>query len=537
MTRTRWASTIVVAALVLVTGCTDDAADLPVRAAPVPAEVGGLGPAVLAVPVSDDRRDDLTGLLAVERFGDGLAGRNPARRHVEIALGDPRFPTVARGLGDDRRDAVLVDGRLRDVTLPDRVLLRNATPVGPTLSITASRCLAVTGDGTVRQPEPEAVCAAAERGGVVWQDRPGGRYGGVDLASGVAGPAVALPSPPIAASPDGRHLAAVTTDKPRRLVIVDTRTGRSHPTVPVFSRTDVVGVFTSGGFAVLHRTRNVRTISLVTPDGRVRDLLSPVGDVAFAPDGRHAIVADTRSGTSRLAVLDLPSGAVRPVVDGRPGAAGLPPLTGAVTMTTAGDTALVVDLPSSRVGYRTPLPSRIWSVRLSTATATTYPDAPKASGVRMHGSTAAPAEAAAVSAVSALVLEPGGETVTVTPDGTVTVAPRGASPRAALGRDAVLHDLVDPDGQDRADRLLVIDGTGRRTEVATGAERGQRVDRVLLTPDGAHLLISLRAIPVTARPGELDAVVVARRDGTGEPVVVYRGAVLASLGTAAGSTG
>ncbi|WBB82088.1 hypothetical protein O7606_12390 [Micromonospora sp. WMMD882] len=532
--------------LILVAGCSDDAEGLPVRAAPLPAEVSGLGPAVLAVPVADDRRDDLTGLLAVARFGDDLAGLTPDRRHVEIALGDPRFPTVAQGLAEDRRDALLVGGRLRDITLPSHVNFRKATAIGPTLSITASRCLTVTDADTVTQPARGAVCAAAVHGGVTWQDRPGGRYGGIDLTSGAASPAVELPAPPIAATADGRYLATVTVEKPRRLVIADTSTGRSQVTVTVPDPTEVVGFFTDGGFAVLHRPGNIRTISLVTPDGDVRTLLAPVGEVAFAPDGRHAVVADNRSGTSRLAVLDLTSGTVRPVVDGggqlgerRPGAAELPPVSGAVTARAFGDTALVVDLPGASAPEWAPRPSRIWSVRLSTATAITHPDPPKASGIRAHKSTATPAEAAAMSALAAgsglplaaLTLRPGGETVTVTPGGTVTVVPSGATPRGTLGRDAVLCHLTDSEGRERADRLLIVDGTGRRTEVPTGADRDQRVDRVLPTPDGAHLLISLRAFPLRWRPGPLDTVVVARRDGAGEPVVVYQGAVLVSLGS------
>ncbi|WP_341719746.1 hypothetical protein QQG74_08585 [Micromonospora sp. FIMYZ51] len=538
MTGMRQAAPTAMLVLIMATGCTEAGpAELPARAAQVPAEVQGLGPAVLAVPVADDRRSDLIGLLALERFGDDLAGLTPTRRHAEVALGDPRFPTVARGLGDDRRDAVLVDGRLRDVTLPDGAYARQALGVDATLSITASRCLTVTGEGAIGQPAVEASCEIAERGGVIWQDRQGGRYGGIDLASGAASPAIELPSYPIAATPDGRYLAALTRQRPRQLVIGDTRTGQSRPTTVTVGGTDVPGVFTSGGFALLRQTvPGTRRISLVTPKGDVRDLLSPVGEVAFAPNGRRAIVVDTRTGKGRLSVLDLKSGAVTPVVgDGadqggeqpaRP--AELPPVTGPVTATVSGDTALVVELAARPdTGHRAPRPSRAWSVRLSTATATSHPNTPQASAVTVLTSDTPPTSPAAVTALS---FQPGGETLTLSPDGTVTSAPPGATPRETLGPGAVLHTLVDANGSARADRLLVTDSSGGRIEVPTGAGPDQRVSNVIRTPDQEHLLISLRSTRGRSQPGDLDVVVVARRDGTGEPVVVYQGAVLTSLG-------
>ncbi|WP_204002341.1 hypothetical protein [Micromonospora lutea] len=531
MRGTRWTGLTGLLVLTVVTGCTGTGAEsteLPARAVSLPAEVRGLGPAVLAVPVADDRRTDLVGLLAVERFGDDLAGQQLARRHAEVAFGDPRYPTVARGLGDDRRDALLVDGRLREITLPDHVFARRATGVGDTLTVTASRCLAVTGDGTITQPAVESSCTIA-RGGVVWRDRSEDRYGAIDLATGAASRAIALPSHPIAASPDGRYLAALTTDRPRQLVIADTRTGRTEPTVTV-SGTDVPGVFTKDGFAVLHRVGNVRTISLVTPDKDVRTLLTPVGEVAFAPDGRRALVIDTRSGTGRIAVLDLQTGTVTPVVDGGADRSGtqLPPVTGAVTATASGDTALVVELAAGPdTGLRAPRPSRTWSVRLSTATATSHPNTPEAAAVRVLEHDAPPANATAVTALS---FRPDGTTLTLSPDGTVTSAPPTATPRATLGHGAVLHTLTDDNGNERADRLLVTDASGNRTEVPTGAGPDQRVDTVLLTPDTEHLLISLRATRGGQKPGNLDAVVIVRRDGTGKPVTIYQGAILASLG-------
>ncbi|MEU5549664.1 hypothetical protein ABZ738_07830 [Micromonospora sp. NPDC047793] len=527
MTRTRWTALIAVAALATVAGCSDGAeSELPVRSAPLPAEVRGLGAAVLAVPVADERRSDLVGLLAVDRFGDDVAGVTPVRRHVDLALGDPRFPTVARGLAEDRRDALLVGGRLRDVTLPEHTYAREVTGVAAGLSITGSRCLTVTGEGAIAQPSVEASCTAAELGGVMWQDRPRTGYGGIDLTTGAASPPVTLPSYPIAASADGRYLAALSKDRPRRLVVADTSNGRSRPTVELGGGT-VQGAMTEGGFAVLHLVDRQRAVSVVAPDGAVRTLLSPVGEVAFAPDGSRAVVVDTRSDSKRLAVLDLSSGAVTPVAD-------LPPMTGSVTATVSGDTALVVDVPfGPDSGEPTPRPTRAWSVRLAEATATPQPNPPAASAVLVRKTDTPPAVA---STVSAVMFQPGGETLTLTPDGTVTTAPPGATPTASLGGGAVLHTLVDSDGEERADRVLVTDGSGGATEVSTGAGDDQRVDRVILTPDGGHLLFSLRPTRPRGQPSDLDAVVVARRDGSGEPVVVYRGAVLAGLGVEQTST-
>ncbi|WP_431884058.1 TolB family protein [Micromonospora gifhornensis] len=542
MTGIRQAASIVLALLVLTTAtsCTQaEQDDLPTRVMQVPAEVRGLGPAVLAVPLTDEA----TGLLALERFGDDLAGLTPARRHTQVALGgDPRFPTVARGLGEDRRDAVLVDGRLRDVTLPDFGYADRAFSVESNLSITESRCLTVTGDGRVGLPAVEAFCKIADRGGVIWEQGQSGRYGGIDLASGAASPAVELPSYPIAATPDGRYLAALTSQDPRQLVIVDTRTGQSRPTVTVSGAdrgAEFPGVFTSGGFALLRQTvPGTRRISLVTPKGEVRDLLSPVGEVAFAPDGRRAIVVDTRSGKGRLSVLDLKSGAVTPVVgDGteqpdRP--AELPPVTGTVTATVSGDHALVVELeagPDPR--QRVPRPSRAWSVRLSTATATSHPNTPEASEVTVWRHEFPPTGAAAL---SALWFEPGKQTLTLSPDGTVTSAPPGTFPRETLGDGAVLHTLLAESGRERVDRLLVTDSSGGRVEIPTGAGPDQRVANVILTPDQQHLLISLRPLNRRTAPGDLDVVMIARRDGTGKPVVVYQGAWLVSLGIVPTST-
>lgn len=93
--------------------------DRPARVAELPAGVTGLGPAVLLTTVDDERRDDLLGLVAVERFGDEIAGSPPARRHTDLAGGDPLQPTVSTGLAEDPRDALLSGGRIRDADLPD----------------------------------------------------------------------------------------------------------------------------------------------------------------------------------------------------------------------------------------------------------------------------------------------------------------------------------------------------------------------------------------------------------------------------------
>lgn len=490
-----------------VAGCSGtEAPALPARVAPAPDGVRGLGPAVLAAPVADQRRDDLTGLFAVDTFGADLPGPTPVRRHVEVAVGDPRFPTVARGLAEDPRDALVVDGRLRDVTLPDHVAARQAAGVGAGLTITGSRCVVVAGDGAVVQPATEASCDAAELGGAYWTDQRAGRYGGINLTTGRASPAVALPAYPIAASADGRMLAAVTTERPRQLVVADTSTGRRHTGVTV---TRVSGAFTAGGFALTHVVDNRRRISVVTPEGVVRTFPATVGTVAFAADGRRALIEDAR----RLAVLDLEKGSVTPV-------AGLPPMAGAVTAIAAGDTALAVELPFAPDAATPPVrATSAWSVRLSSATATAVPGAPAASAVRVAEAEAGPAAAEAVPALS---FQPGGESMTLTREGRIAAVPPGAAPGKALGDGAVLHGLADS-------RILITDGTGGRTEVATGAGPDQRLGPVVPTPDGAHLVISLRAARPGSQPGPLDEVVVTRRDGTGTPVVVYRGVILVGL--------
>lgn len=529
--------TLTAAVLAVTTaGCVEGGASaLPARVGQLPAEVTGLGPAVFAVAVEDERRTDLTGLVAVARFGDEIAEVTPDRRHADVALGDPRFPAIAEGLAEDPRDALLTGGRLVDVALPDHAFVSTATAIGPQLSITGPRCLTVHADGAIGQPTVEATCTVADHGGVIWQGRPGDRYGGVDLATGATSAAISLPSHPIAVAPDGRYLAALTDEQQPRLILADTADGSWRPTVPATRRT-VTGVFTDGGFAVSHLRDGVRAVSLIQPDGEDRTLLSPVGEVAFAATGRYALVVDTRSGARRLAVLDLASGAVTPVTDptdggsgdaGRPGPGDLPPVAGPVAVAMAGDSALVVEFPpDADLGRVADPPNRVWSVDLATATARAHPALPDASSATALTSTGA--------SLAALRLQPSGETVTIDPAGTVTTAGPLATPRSAFPDGTVLHDLVDDDREPRTDRLLLTDGAGRQVEIATGAGPGQRVGTVLPTPDGAHLLISLRADHGDrSRPGPEDAVVLARRDGTGEPLVLYQGAVLVSLGITA----
>lgn len=512
---------------------------LPARVGQLPSQVQGLGPAVFAVAVDDGRRTDLTGLTVVTRFGDDLAELTPERRHVDIALGDPRFPTVAEGLSGDPRDALLTDGRLVDIALPDHAYLRTATAVGPQLSVTGPRCLTVRADGAVEQPSTEAACTVADHGGLIWHDRRSDRYGGVDLATGAAGSAIALPDHPIAASPDGRFLAALTDERPPRLVIADTVDQSWRPTVEV-ARTGVAGVFTGDGFAVTHLRDGLRAVSVIPADGAVRTLLSPVGDVTFAPTGRYALVEETGSGTRRLAVLDLTSGAVVPVTEasdpagtpptapaggaGRPGPTDLPPVTGNLAVAVAGEAALVVELPyDADVRSDPELPNQVWSVDLASATARPGPELQGVSSAWLLTSTDG--------SLAALRLGPSGDAMTIDAAGTVTTAGPLATPRTAFPDGTVLHDLHDEDGELRADRVLLTDGAGQRTEIATGAGTGQRVSGVLATPDGMHLLISLRSDRGgSSRPGPDDTVLLARRDGTGEPLVLYQGVVLVSLG-------
>ncbi|WJK42695.1 hypothetical protein O7608_10115 [Solwaraspora sp. WMMA2056] len=542
----RWWAVVATTVLVVTTaGCVDGgASQLPARVGQLPEQVRGLGPAVFAVAVADERRTDLTGLVAVERFGDEIAGVAPDRRHAEIALGDPRFPTVADGLAEDRRAALLTDGRIIDVALPDHVYLRTATGVGPQLSITGPRCLIVRPDGTVEQPAVEAACVVAEHGGVIWQERPGDRFGGVDLTTGAVSPAISLPTYPFAAAPDGRLLAALTDERPARLIIADTADGSWRPTVEV-ARTFVSGVFTDAGFAVTHLRDGLRAVSVVQPDGVVRTLLSPVGDVTFAPAGRYALVEETGSGARRLAVLDLTSGSVVPVTEapepagaspagtsptapagdaGRPGPTDLPPVAGSLAVAVAGEAALVVELPyDADVRRDADLPNRVWSVDLASATARPGPDLRGVSSATVLPSTGA--------SLAALRLGPSGDAMTIDTAGTVTTAGSLATPRTAFPDGTVLHDLHDEDGELRVDRVLLTDGAGHRTEIATGGGSGQRVGGVLATPDGAYLLVSLRSDRGGSRPpGPEDALVLVRRDGTGEPLVLYQGAVLVSLG-------
>ena len=137
----------------------------------------------------------------------------------------------------------------------------------------------------------------------------------------------------------------------------------------------------------------------------------------------------------------------------------------------AGEAALVVELPyDADVRSDPDLPNRVWSVDLASATARPGPELQGVSSAWLLTSTDG--------SLAALRLGPSGDAMTIDAAGT-----------------------------------------------------GQRVSGVLATPDGAHLLISLRSDRGgSSRPGPDDTVLLARRDGTGEPLVLYQGVVLVSLG-------
>lgn len=114
-------------------------------------------------------------------------------------------------------------------------------------------------------------------------------------------------------------------------------------------------------------------------------------------------------------------------------------------------------------------------------------------------------------------------------DGRATTAPAGARTGLALTGGRVLYRLTD-DGRIRSDVLLLTGADGQRAEIATGAAGRQAITHLIPTPDGAHLLVSLRESPGPAKLRAGDQVVLVRLDGTGEPIVLYRGVALASLG-------
>ncbi|MDG4827850.1 hypothetical protein O7627_00865 [Solwaraspora sp. WMMD1047] len=527
----------------------------PVRVNPVPAGVEGLGPAVFAVRVEDERRTDLVGLVSVHRFGDEIAEVPPARRHARIALGDPTTPTVAEGLAEDPRDALLVGGRLVDTTLPEDTYAERVFRLGPDRSWTESRCLIVRADATVTRPAVEARCHATRDGGLTWQVRSEPRYGGIDPTTGTATGPVSLPNHPIAVSADGRHLATVTRDRPRRLVIGDAERGTSTPTsieLPGGSATGA-GVFTADGYATVHhRPGELRKLLVVRPDGTVRTLLTPVGEVAFAPDGRFALVVQTRPEPSRLAVVDLAAGTVRPVT-------GAAPIEGRVVMTVTGSRALVAEIRAVDLDPDATRPARVQAVDLSTGDLREITTVAAATTARATGRTASewsgslapgpdpaggagpaggadPVSERAAGEPAALRFAPGGETASIAADGTVTVAPPGLVPRLGLPGERMLHLLTAQDGdQTRHDRLSVLDTGGGSVEIDTGADADQRINGFVATADGQHLIVSLRAAAGGyPHPGPRDEIVLVRLDGAEPPLVLYRGAVLASLGADVG---
>ncbi|MER7504904.1 hypothetical protein AB0L05_39660 [Nonomuraea pusilla] len=298
----------------------------------------------------------MLGLVRVGAFGDALTEGTWVRKHAEVALGDPRIPTAVRGLADDPRDGVLAGGNVLDATLPEHVFLTRVRPAGEGLSWTSARCVLVRRDGRTVSPAPEATCEEAANGGLHWTAG-GGRhaYGGVDLASGTASPAVELPASPSAVSPDGRYLAAVTRD--RGLVIGDTRTGRLVRLAG--SGFGSAGAFTSRGYVTVRDAAGSGDggsrggeVSLVTPAGKVADLLGPVGQVAFAPGGRRVLAVVTRP-AARLVVADLATGTATPV-------RGFPAPGADLALTLAGDFTLAVPLPSAP---RSAPPARVRSSR------------------------------------------------------------------------------------------------------------------------------------------------------------------------------
>jgi hypothetical protein len=499
----------------------------PGRVAPLPAGVTGLGPAVFVIRTEGGQRPDLRGLTPVRHFGDDLAGVAPVRRHVQVALGDPTLPTVADGQGEEPRDAILVGGRVIDATLPRNVNVDRVFALAPRVSATGTSCLTVRSDGRFAQPAVEASCSPGPAGGAVWQ-KDETSYGGINLTTGKPTRAVRLPARPVSASRDGRYLATVDRGGTDRLVIADTATGRvtvtpQRPVPTPSGRDDETGVFTTSGYATVLRPGPSRALSLVGSDGQARTLLSPVGVVAFAPDGHYALVVDTGATPSRLAVVDLRSGAVRAV-------AGTAPLTGTVAATVAGHHALVTEIAPGRGPADTAArPTRIWAVDLAAARQRAISAAPNASEAEIDEPT--------TPGLASMRLSPGGTVIAISADGSVTRAPAFALPRLALPGGRALFQLADPgdSASTRPYRLLAADGRGGQVEIRTGADKDQQVDEIIPTPDGNHLIVSLRptgaAVP---RPGPDDEILLLRLDGTGEPTLLYRGVLLASLAVTRG---
>lgn len=492
-------------------GCSANSVDDgPARVAALPAGVTGLGPAVFLTEVADERRTDLLGLVAVERFGDDLAGVQPVRRHVDLALGDPLAPTVARGLAEDPRDAFLSDGRVRDIELPDRSYPRLATTVRDGLVVIGSQCLVVRDDGEVRQPAVGSHCRAGEGGGVLWNDPSDGRWGGVDVSTGAPGPGIVVPGRVLAATPDGRHLFSMEQST-EHMLIADTATGKVLRTqVPSPTRGGPQAA-TTRGYAFVRIAEGKRRLSLLGLDGKLRDLVAPVGEVAFTQDGSRAMVSAASNGESRLSVLDLADGTRRPLT-GDQG-----PMRSWVEMIVTDRYALVAEMLTD--DYKVPGPVRMWILDLEADRLTAVPTSITASTVRV--------------VKDALVFLPGAEMATLSADGRAVIAPAGTRAVLPLSDGRVVHRLTEGDDV-RRDRLLVAGADGSRTEIATGADDKQTISELIATPDGAHLLVSLRGSGGRSDIDGQHEIVLVRLDGAGEPVVLYRGVILASLGRTAG---
>ena len=533
---TPWSAALVAAVLSIGVACQEASSpDAAVRVHPVPAAVHGLGPAVFVTSVLDEQRNQRVGLRAIARLGDDIGKAGPVRRSVEVALGDPRFPSLADGKADEQRDAVLSGGRVLDATLPDHTILHAAFRAALDLSIITSTCLTVRADGRIHRPGEHARCYPAELGGVYWQEGNGHRYGGIDLRTGAATGGLDLPARPIAVSADGKVLVAVEGSPEAHIGIADTRSGRVKMVSATLAGLNPAGVLTEAGFAVLLHDGDERALALVGLDGAVRTLMKPVGQVAFSPDGRHALaVVDERGEQPRLTVVDLPGGGQRPVD-------GALPVGGEVTAIVAGHQALVLSLgppgvdPASR-----PARGRVVDLTTAKQRAVAVPErATKAQIARPGESTAtdvaiidqvfAPLEVTGLASAS---LFPGGDVVTISADGTVATAPPNAVPFAALPGGRVLYRRT-VGQRHRHDLLLVIDRAGKRFDLRTGAAKDQRIGELVPTPDGQHLLVSLH--PDTARFPDLgpkNETVLVRLDGAGDPLVLYRGVILASLGLA-----
>ncbi|MEV2240740.1 hypothetical protein [Micromonospora sp. NPDC049891] len=480
----------------------------PVRVAELPAEVTGLGPAVFLAEVPDDRRSDLRGLYRVERFGAELAGVAPARRHVEVGMGDPLSPTVARGLAEDPRDAFVHDGQVRDTGLPEHSSVGSVTPVATGLAITGNRCLVVRADGQVRQPSVEARCRTGPAGGVLWSAARTGQWGGVDLTTGTPSPGVTVTGTPFGVTPDGRHLFVSQSDT-RRVTVVDTSSGTTRPVDLHLARGVPDGAVGAAGYAYVRMVDGKRRLSLVGVDGTVRDLLAPVGHVAFTPDRTRALVAQPSEG-HRIVVVDLASGNVRPLTGaGRP--------TGKLTALLTDEHALVVEVTGVEGGSASQVwPVRLFTVDLAAARLTAVPGQFGASAARLVD--------------AAITLEPGGEVLSLDGQGRAVTAGAGARPGPVLPDGRLLFRLDDGAGGTRADRLLVRGADGQQTELSTGADGDQVVSHLLPTPDGRHLLVSLRPARGRGAPGPGSEIVLVRLDGTGDPLLLYQGAQLVSLG-------